>query len=144
MPTIASKAYARFHRYFVYYQCVFSLTFVYYYFQNYSGFYHYFLYMYVSPMYKGKGIYFLYRIKESHASSPLDRLKPFTLFALADLFSQCLCHTSSARHSSHAAITCNNYSLTFPLLSIIAWYSFIQLSGLGHCRENENAQTSKR
>ena len=31
-------------------------------------------------------------------------------------------------------------SLTFPLLSI-ARYSFIQLSELGHCGENENAQT---
>ena len=37
----------------------------------------------------------------------------------------------------------NDYSLTFPPLSI-ARYSFIQLSGLRPCGENETAHTSKR
>ena len=45
---------------------------------------------------------------------------------------------------SHAAITCEDFSLIFPLPSIIARYSFIQLSGLGRREENENAQISKR
>ena len=49
----------------------------------------------------------------------------------------------SGKHSSHAAITRNDYSLTCPPLSI-AKYSFIQLSRLRHREENENAQTSKR
>ena len=49
----------------------------------------------------------------------------------------------SGKHSSHAAITSEDYSLTFPPLSI-SRYSFIQLSELGHRGENENAQTSKR
>ena len=49
----------------------------------------------------------------------------------------------SGEHSIHAAITRNDYSLTFPQLSI-ARYSFTQLSGLRHSGENENAQTSKR
>ena len=44
---------------------------------------------------------------------------------------------------SHASITREYYSLTFPLLSIVRC-SFIQLSELGHRGENENAQTSKR
>ena len=43
----------------------------------------------------------------------------------------------------HAAITCEDYSVTFRPLSI-SRYSFIQLSALGHHGENENAQTSKR
>ena len=43
---------------------------------------------------------------------------------------------------SHAAITCEDYSLTFPPPSL-ARYSFIQLSDLGHHGENENAQSSK-
>ena len=47
------------------------------------------------------------------------------------------------KHSSHAAITREDYSLTFLPLSV-ARYSFIQLSELG-CREkNGNAQALKR
>ena len=46
----------------------------------------------------------------------------------------------SGKHSSHAAITRDDYSPT-PLS--IARDSFIQLSRLRHRRENENAQTSK-
>ena len=46
------------------------------------------------------------------------------------------------RQTSHTAITREDYSLTFPPLSI-ARYSFIQLSGLRHSGDNENAQTSK-
>ena len=48
----------------------------------------------------------------------------------------------SGKHSSHAAITHEDYSLTFPPVSI-ARYSFIQLSELGHCGEIKKAQTSK-
>ena len=50
---------------------------------------------------------------------------------------------SSEKHSSHAAITRESYSLTFPPPSI-ARYSFIHLSELGCRRENANAQTSKQ
>ena len=49
----------------------------------------------------------------------------------------------SGKHSSHAAITREDYSLTFPPLPI-ARYSFIQLSELGRHGENKNAQSSKR
>ena len=45
--------------------------------------------------------------------------------------------------SSHAVITHEDYSTTFPPLSI-ARYSFIHLSELGHYGENENAKSSKR
>ena len=47
----------------------------------------------------------------------------------------------SGRHSSQAAIMREDFSLTFPMLSYIASYSFIQLSELG---ENENTQPLKR
>ena len=43
---------------------------------------------------------------------------------------------------SHAAITREDYSFTFPALSI-ARYLFIQLSELGHRGVNENAKTLK-
>ena len=46
----------------------------------------------------------------------------------------------SGKHSSHASITSEDYSFTFPPLSIVM-YSFKQLSELGHYGENENAQT---
>ena len=45
----------------------------------------------------------------------------------------------SGKHSSRAANTRENYSLTFPPLSI-ARYSFIRLSELGCSGENENVQ----
>ena len=59
-------------------------------------------------------------------------------------------HTCSFRHqldfsgnnSSHATITCEDYSLICPPQSI-ARHSFIQLSELGHHGENENDQASK-
>ena len=78
----------------------------------------------------------------AHVSSPLDRTKDFTLHPLADLFIPT--PTRLLREEfSHAAITHEDDSLTFPPLSI-AMYSFIQLSELGHCGENENAhETSK-
>ena len=50
----------------------------------------------------------------------------------------------SWKHSSHAAITSEDYSLIFPPLSIIAKYSFIQLIRLRRREENENAQTLKQ
>ena len=49
----------------------------------------------------------------------------------------------SGKHSSHAAITHNDYSLKLPPLSI-ARYSFIQLSELERHGKNEKVQTSKR
>ena len=49
----------------------------------------------------------------------------------------------SGKHSNHAAITLNDYSLTFSPPSI-ARYSFIQLSGLGRHGEDKNVQYSKR
>ena len=48
----------------------------------------------------------------------------------------------SGEHSSHAAIMCEDYSLTFPPPSTVR-YSFIQLSKLGQHGDHENAQTSK-
>ena len=47
------------------------------------------------------------------------------------------------KHSSHAAITWEDCSLTFPP-PCIARCSFIQLSGLGHHGENEIAKILKR
>ena len=81
----------------------------------------------------------------SAVSSSLDCSKRFTLHPLA------LWQTSSFRYqldfsekySSHAVIRREDYSLTFSSLCL-ARYSFIQLSELGHHRENKNAQTSKR
>ena len=49
----------------------------------------------------------------------------------------------SRKHSSHAAITCEDYSFTIPKLSIDR-LSFVQLSKMGHHGENKNAQSSKR
>ena len=77
---------------------------------------------------KCKGM-FLY----SSVSSPLDSSKRFTSGTNFSF---------SGKHSSHTAITREDYSLTFPPLSIVR-YSFIQLSELGHRGENENVQTSQ-
>ena len=49
----------------------------------------------------------------------------------------------SGKHSRHAAITLEDYSLTFPPL-YIARYPFIQPGELGRHGENANAQASKR
>ena len=79
----------------------------------------------------------------SAVSRPLDRSKRFTLFLPWHYNETCsLRHQLefSGKHSSHAAITRNDYSPTFPS---ITRYSFIQLSELGCHGENENAQTSK-
>ena len=92
--------------------------------------------IYISIILKGNGM-FLY----SAVSSLLDRSKHFTLHYPADLFipapTRRLCEAFR-----HAAITREDYSLTFPPLCI-ARYSFIQLSELGCPGENENAQTLK-
>ena len=66
----------------------------------------------------------------------LDRSNHFTLHPLADLFIPTQTRLLW-KHSSHAAITRVNYSLTIPPL-YIARYPFI------HRGENENAQISKR
>ena len=66
-------------------------------------------------------------------------------------FTQCRPKTCSFRHqldfygkhSSHAAITLEDYSFTVPPLSI-ARYSLIQLTELGRCGENENSQPKLR
>ena len=78
----------------------------------------------------------------SAVSSPLDRSKRFTLFALPDR--PVHSDTNSASPGSILAMhqLRNDYSLTCPPLSI-ARYSFIQLSRLRRREENENAQTSK-
>ena len=81
----------------------------------------------------------LSRLLVRHFTSiQLDRSQRFT------------CQTCSFRHQldfpgkhSVPAITRENYSITFPLLSI-SRHSFIQLSELGRCGENKNGQTSKR
>ena len=88
---------------------------------------------------KGRKGVFLY----SAVSSPLDCSKRFTLFLLLQTCSFRHQLGFSGKHSSHAAITCNDYSLTSPP-PFIARYSFIQLSQLGHRGENENAQTLKQ
>ena len=49
----------------------------------------------------------------------------------------------SGKHSAMLQLLHEDYSLTFPPLSITR-YSSIQLSELGHCGENENAQASKQ
>ena len=66
----------------------------------------------------------------SAVSSPLARSKHFTLFLPWQTCSLRHQLGFSWKHSSHAAITRNYYSLTFPPLSI-ARYSFIQLSEHG-------------
>ena len=84
---------------------------------------------------KGKGM-FLY----STVSSPLDRSKRFTLFALPGR--PVHSDTNSASPGSILGMQqlhATTKSLTFPPL-----YSFIQLSRLRRREENENAQTSKR
>ena len=76
---------------------------------------------------KKKGM-FLY----SAVSSPLDRSKRFTLFALPD--GPVHSDTNSASPGSilvRQQLRAKTKSLTFPPLSI-AWYSFIQLSQQGH------------
>ena len=80
----------------------------------------------------------------STVSSPLDRSKRFTLFALPGR--PVHSDTNSASPGSildMQQLRATTKSLTFPPLSI-ARYSFIQLSRLGRREENENAQTSKR
>ena len=72
----------------------------------------------------------------SAVSSPLDRSKRFTLFLPWQTCSFRHQLGFSGNHSSHAAITRNDYSLTFPPLST-ARYSSI------HHGENAYAQTSK-
>ena len=84
---------------------------------------------------KRKGM-FLY----SAESSLLDRSKRLTLHPPPWQTCSFRQLGFSGKHSSHAASTCNDYSFTFPQLSITR-YSFIQL---GHCGQNENAQTLKR
>ena len=76
-------------------------------------------------------------------SSPLDRSKRFTLFLLWQTCSFRHQLDFSGKHSSHAAIRREDYTFTFPPPPI-AIYSFIQMSGLGHRGENENALTLKR
>ena len=49
----------------------------------------------------------------------------------------------SEKHSSYTAITPEEYSFTFPPLSV-SGYSSIQLSELGRRGKNEKALTSKR
>ena len=76
-------------------------------------------------------------------SSSLNRSKRFTLLLPWQTCSFRHQPGFSWKHSSHAAITRNDYSLVFPPPSI-ARYSFRQLSELGRHGENENCQTSKR
>ena len=68
--------------------------------------------------------------------------KHFTLHLLADLFIRTPTRRqlTADKHSSHAAIMRGDYSITFPPLSI-SRYSFIHLSELERCEENENDQT---
>ena len=77
----------------------------------------------------------------SAVASPLDRSKH--CYTLNTSWKTCSFWDQldfSVKHSSHAAITREDYSLTFPPL-FIARYSFIQLNELGCHGENENAQT---
>ena len=80
----------------------------------------------------------------SAVSSPLDRSKRFTLFALPDR--PIRSDTNSASLGSILAtlqLLCGDYSLTFPPPSI-DMHSFTQLSEL-RCRAmNENGQSTKR
>ena len=66
----------------------------------------------------------------SAVSCPLDRSKRFALFLPWQTFSSRHQLGLSWKHSSHAAITHNDYSLTFPQLHI-ARNSFIQLNEQG-------------
>ena len=90
---------------------------------------------------KGKGM-----VLYSAVSSPLDRSKRLTLSSPDRPVHS---DTNSASRGSILVMQQlrNDYSLTFPPLSIarsIARYSFIQLSRLRRREENENAQTLKR
>ena len=82
-------------------------------------------------------------IAQYRVSTPLARSKRFTLFLPWQTCSFRHQLGFSWKHSSQAAITRNDYSLTCPPLCI-ARYSFIQLSRLRCCEENENAQILKR
>ena len=79
----------------------------------------------------------------AHVFSLLDRSMCFTLFLLWQTCSFRQQLGFSWKHSSHAAITRNDYSLTFPTLSI-ARYSFIQLSELGCRRDLEKKMPKLR
>ena len=87
---------------------------------------------------KGKGMFLC-----SAVSSPLNRSKRFTLFLPWQTCSFQHQRGFSWKHSSHAAITRNDYSLTFPPPSI-AWYTFTQLSEVECHGENDNAHILKR
>ena len=78
----------------------------------------------------------------STISSTLDRSKHFTFHPLAELFIPGLTRLLWDEFNQ-AAITRDDYSLAVPPLHI-AGYSVIQLSGLEHRGENENAQSSKQ
>ena len=89
------------------------------------------------PLIKGMFLY-------SAVSSPFDRSKRFTLFALPDR----TVHSDTNLASPGSILVMQQLrtktkSLTFPPLSI-ARYSFIQLSQQGVNGENKNAQFSKR
>ena len=71
----------------------------------------------------------------SAVSSPLDYSPRFARHPLSDLFIPTQTRLLGEAFS-HAAITREDYSLTFPPPSI-AGYSFIQLSELGRRRKNE-------
>ena len=75
----------------------------------------------------------------SAVSSPLDRSKRFTLFLPWQTCSFQHQLGFSWKHSSHAAVTRIDYSLTFTQLSIVR-YSFIQLSEEG-CQWRERKCT---
>ena len=79
----------------------------------------------------------------SAVSSPLDRSKRFTLSSPGRPVHSDTVLGFSWKHSIAKQQLCNDYSLTFPPLSI-ARYSFIQLSRLRRREVKENAQTSKR
>ena len=80
----------------------------------------------------------------SAVSSPLDRSKRFTLFALPGR--PVHSDTNSASPGSILVmqqLRATTKSLTFTPPSMVR-YSFIQLNRLRRREENENAQTSKR
>ena len=71
----------------------------------------------------------------STVSSPLDRSKRLTLHSLADLFIPTPTRLPW-KHSSHATIVREDYSLPFPPPPIARYSWFIQLSELVRCGEN--------
>ena len=79
----------------------------------------------------------------SAVSSPLDRSKRFTLSSPGRPVHSDTVLGFSCKHYIATQQLRNDYSLTFPPLSI-ARYSFIQLSRLRRREVKENAQTSKR